>query len=77
MQKEERAGRAEETEMAKATKSVRDVTMIETPAWEIAAVMRSDTGSAGLVRSNAFMITKESSTPIPRITKGRTPCAWV
>mmetsp|Transcript_3336 Transcript_3336/g.8421 ORF Transcript_3336/g.8421 Transcript_3336/m.8421 type:complete len:208 (+) Transcript_3336:1937-2560(+) len=77
MQKEDRAGRAEETEMAKATKSVRDVTMIETPAWEIALAMRSDTGSAGLVRSNAFMITKESSTPMPRITKGRMPCAGV
>mmetsp|Transcript_20929 Transcript_20929/g.55432 ORF Transcript_20929/g.55432 Transcript_20929/m.55432 type:complete len:218 (+) Transcript_20929:60-713(+) len=77
MQKAERAGRAEDTEMAKATKSVTDVTMIETPAWERAEAMRLGTGSVGSVWSKAFMMTKESSTPMPRITKGRTPCTGV
>mmetsp|Transcript_53799 Transcript_53799/g.158339 ORF Transcript_53799/g.158339 Transcript_53799/m.158339 type:complete len:219 (+) Transcript_53799:1426-2082(+) len=77
MQNAERAGRADETEMAKATKSVRDVTMIETPACEMASAMRLGTGSSGSVWSKAFMITKESSTPMPRITNGRMPCTGV
>mmetsp|Transcript_7776 Transcript_7776/g.17845 ORF Transcript_7776/g.17845 Transcript_7776/m.17845 type:complete len:207 (-) Transcript_7776:904-1524(-) len=77
MQKEASAGNAEDTEMAKATKSVRDVTMMDTPAWERAFAMRSGTGRLGSVRSRALMMTKESSTPIPRSTNGRTECTGV
>lgn len=36
MQKEAKAGNADETEIAKATKSVIDVTMMDTPEWESA-----------------------------------------
>merc|ERR1740129_728202 len=78
MQKEESAGSAELTEMAKATKSVREVTMIEMPAWEMAAAMRFGTGSIGSVRSKAFMITKESSTPMATVqAKASSARDWI
>mmetsp|Transcript_142224 Transcript_142224/g.442222 ORF Transcript_142224/g.442222 Transcript_142224/m.442222 type:complete len:223 (-) Transcript_142224:1010-1678(-) len=71
MQKDESAGRAEDTEMMSATKSVREVTMMETPAWEMACAMRWGTGKRRSVWSRAFMMTKESSTPMPSTTNGR------
>mmetsp|Transcript_74591 Transcript_74591/g.231480 ORF Transcript_74591/g.231480 Transcript_74591/m.231480 type:complete len:207 (+) Transcript_74591:1171-1791(+) len=77
MQKEESAGSAEDTEMANAAKSVSEVTIMETPAWEMAFAMRSGTGSLASTWSSAFMMTKESSTPMPRMTKGSTECTGV
>jgi hypothetical protein len=72
IQKLERAGRAELVDMAKATKSVREVTVIDVAACAKALLMRVAIGSVRLVWSNAFTITKESSTPKPRMTKGST-----
>mmetsp|Transcript_6073 Transcript_6073/g.17898 ORF Transcript_6073/g.17898 Transcript_6073/m.17898 type:complete len:218 (+) Transcript_6073:1035-1688(+) len=77
MQKAESAGSAEVTEMAKATKSVTEATMIETPAWEMAVAMRCGISRVGSAWSKEFMMRKESSTPMPRITKGRMPCTGV
>ena len=72
MQKLESAGSAELVEIANATKSVRDVTVIEVAACAKAFRMRIGIGSFRLVWSKAFAMTNESSTPRPRITNGST-----
>mmetsp|Transcript_66587 Transcript_66587/g.150353 ORF Transcript_66587/g.150353 Transcript_66587/m.150353 type:complete len:263 (-) Transcript_66587:477-1265(-) len=77
MQKELRAGRALDTEMAKATKSVSEVTVIDVAAWANASRIRSGMGCVRSVWSKAFTMTNESSTPSPRMTKGRTECTGV
>jgi hypothetical protein len=74
------AGRADDDEMAKATRSVKEVTEMEAPDLAKARAPRFTKlsssskfrGTPFLSWSNAFAITKASSTPIPRSTNGRT-----
>ena len=73
------AGKADVDEIAKATKSVSDVTVMEAPALARDLEPRltrlsssSDSRETpSLSLSNALAITKASSTPIPRRTKGK------
>ena len=62
MQNEARAGSDELVEMAKATKSVSEVTLIDVAAWPSAWLIRSAIGPFLGVWFRAFTITKESST---------------
>mmetsp|Transcript_11850 Transcript_11850/g.17466 ORF Transcript_11850/g.17466 Transcript_11850/m.17466 type:complete len:163 (-) Transcript_11850:936-1424(-) len=81
-QNDAKAGSADDEEIANATRSVRDVTVIDAPARESARAPRlmrlvssSDARETpSLSRSNALAITKQSSTPIPRRTNGSTLC---
>ena len=79
-QKLARAGRADEEDIANATKSVNEVTEIEAPdrakARAPLLIMLSSSsdsrGTPSLSLSKALAITKASSTPIPSSTNGNT-----
>jgi hypothetical protein len=81
-QKLAKAGSADEEEIAKATKSVNDVTEIEAPDLANARAplftrLSSSSESRGTPSrslSNALAITNASSTPIPSKTNGSTEC---
>ena len=77
MQKLDRAGSDDDVDIANATKSVKLVTVIDVAACARVSRMRFAIGSFRSVWSNAFAITKESSTPRPRITNGKTVCTGV
>ncbi len=80
-QKLAKAGRLEDDEIAKATKSVKLVTVIDAPALASALPVREvisalDSSDRFTLRSrlNAFTMTNASSTPIPKSIKGRREC---
>ena len=78
-QKLANTGRADVADMANATKSVAEVTVIDAPALAKALAPRLSKasssselrGTPSLSLSNALAITKASSTPIPSRTNGR------
>lgn len=80
-QKLARAGKLEDDEIPKATKSVVDVTVILVPARASARAHRfpisslfSEARGPFLSRLKAFTITKASSTPIPSKINGKREC---
>lgn len=72
MQKIWTEGKGEMTPIAKDTKSVTDVMVMDTAASLSVCAMRSGTGSIMLVRRQAASITNVSSIPIPDGSRRRT-----
>jgi len=70
-QKLERASREEVHPKKKATPLVKDVIVMEAPAWIIPCFILVSTESLGLVWSIADEMTNISSTPIPMSINGR------